>query len=130
MSTSIPRFAFLASAALLLAACGARVSAGGGGSTGTGSAGGSAAYDACTTDAECGWGEIDHEIASSSDCPCLLGCPYLPLSAATIARRQAAYQSLCTPGQDGNGDPCPIDDCAGPPTIACIAGHCAAAQTP
>jgi hypothetical protein len=131
MSTSnLLRFVTPGFLALVLAACGARVNAGSGGNAGTGGSTATVAADACTVAADCGWGEIEQEINSSADCPCLLGCPFTPLSTTTIARRQAAYQSLCTPGQDGQGNPCPIDDCASPPALACTAGHCVAAQTP
>lgn len=80
---------------------------------------------ACSTDAECGVGEINTEIHTSSDCMCLYGCPFTPLNKTTIERRQKQYDNLCDPRTDGNGDPCPIDDCVPPPTPVCVAGHCA-----
>src|SRR6185369_8011773 len=131
----------LTGAALLFIACGGVTSlptgsggvtsgaggAGGGSSTGTD---GSGAYAACSTANDCAWGEIDHEILTSADCPCLFGCPYIPLSKSTVDRRQAQYNALCTPGVDGMGNGCGVDDCAGPPTAICNAGTCMAAPTP
>jgi len=58
---------------------------------------------------------------------CLFGCPSIPMDKATLERRRQQYQAHCTPQQDGNGRQCPIDDCAAPPPIACVDGHCAAA---
>lgn len=127
----LTRFAAVVLTAIALFACGTSVNTGNGGNGSTGGGSGTGApYDACATDADCAWGEIDHEIITSSDCICLFGCPYIPLSKATVERRQMQYQTLCTPGQDGQGNPCPIDDCAGPPQIQCQAGHCAAVMTP
>jgi hypothetical protein len=80
----------------------------------------------CNTSEDCAWGEINHEILTAKDCVCLLGCPYLPLSKTTVDRRAAQYKALCTPNQDGNGNPCPVDDCAGPPAIACNNHVCGA----
>jgi hypothetical protein len=129
--------AALACASFLLAACGGSVSSGGtggsGGGTGTGGSAGSGggtgtggAYDVCATAADCAWGEIEHEILQASDCVCLYGCPYIPLSKETVDRRNMQYQALCTPGQDGNGNPCGVDDCAVPPPIQCMSGKCVA----
>jgi len=84
--------------------------------------------DTCSVTADCAWGEIDHEILSAADCPCLLGCPHLVESKTVVNRRQAQYGSLCTPDKDGQGNPCPIDDCAMPPALECNAGRCAVAQ--
>ncbi|HTV17158.1 MAG TPA: hypothetical protein VMG12_00765 [Polyangiaceae bacterium] len=84
--------------------------------------------DDCVVDADCGFGEIDHEIYRAADCPCVYGCPYVPLSTATIARRQSQYDSTCNPQRDGEGQLCGIDDCAAPPEPACIAGKCTAAR--
>jgi len=84
-------------------------------------------FDACEVDADCGFGEIDHEIAGGEDCPCIYGCPYLPLTRATIERRQAQYESACDPRENGNGESCGVDDCARPPAPACVAGRCSAA---
>lgn len=129
----------LSGAALLFLACGGvtslpsgagGVTTGAGGSGGGSSTGGTGAYAACSVANDCTWGEIDHEILSSTDCPCLLGCPYLPLSKTTVDRRTAQYNSLCTPGVDGHGNPCGVDDCAGPPPIVCNGGQCMAAPTP
>lgn len=83
-------------------------------------------YDACKTAADCGWGEINAEITKAEDCICLMGCAFLPLSKDTIARRQAQYDALCTPNKDGKGNPCPVDDCVGPPPIDCIDNRCVA----
>jgi len=125
------RVAASAIAAIVLFACGTSVNTGTGGGAATGgSSGTGVAADACATAADCTWGEIDHEIITSSDCTCLYGCPYIPLSKTTVDRRQTQYQDLCTPGQDGQGNPCGIDDCALPPQIECQAGHCAAPMTP
>src|SRR5262245_33857876 len=46
---------------------------------------------ACMMDMDCAWGEIDHEILRREDCVCLFGCPTLPLSRATVDRRNAQY---------------------------------------
>ncbi|MBN2192516.1 MAG: hypothetical protein JW751_06835 [Polyangiaceae bacterium] len=91
-----------------------------GGATGTGGT----AVDYCTQPSDCGWGEIDHEILAPTDCICLLGCPHLPLSKQTITRRQHQYEALCDPMVDGNGEPCPIDECAMPPEPTCQDDTC------
>lgn len=83
-----------------------------------------ASYTSCQTAADCQWGEIRHEILAPTDCVCLLGCPSTALNRATVARRNAQYMALCTPGRDGNGRPCPIDDCGGPPALECRMGAC------
>lgn len=83
-------------------------------------------YDACDAPTDCAWGEIPHEILSSSDCVCLFGCPYIPLSKATVDRRSAQYKALCKPNVDGQGHPCGIDDCASPPSITCVNHTCVA----
>jgi hypothetical protein len=83
------------------------------------------ADNACRADSECAIGEIGREILKPADCPCLLGCPYIPMNKTTLARRQAAYERLCKPGVNGAGHPCPIDDCAAPPKMICDAGVCA-----
>jgi hypothetical protein len=88
---------------------------------------GSVNTEGCTVDADCGFGEIDHEILRRADCPCLYGCPYLPLNTVSIERRQSQYDALCEPSQNGMGQGCGIDDCARPPPAACVAGMCAAA---
>ncbi len=96
-----------------------------GGSENQGS-GGSQPVDAtsCQTATDCGWGEIDHEILESTDCICLLGCPYLPLSQDAIDRRLEQYQNLCNPQVDGAGNPCPIDECMMPPDPTCVDNVC------
>lgn len=83
-----------------------------------------ASYTSCQTAADCQWGEIRREILARSDCMCLFGCPSTPLNRATVARRNAQYMSLCTPGRDGNGQPCPEDDCSIPPPLECRMGAC------
>jgi hypothetical protein len=80
----------------------------------------------CSVASDCAWGEIDHEIRTRADCPCTFGCPDLALDRATVARRQAQYAALCTPGVDGQGHGCPVDDCALPGSISCHGGVCAA----
>jgi hypothetical protein len=82
--------------------------------------------ESCHTAADCDWGEIDHEIAAASDCPCLYGCGYIPLSRAAINRRKSQYAALCSPDHDGKGNACGVDDCAVPGPLACVAGQCAA----
>ena len=122
--------------ALGIVACGGNVekqgNGGGGGATGTSTTTSTTTtvpgpYDACTTATDCGWTEIDHEIVTAADCPCLYGCPYIPLAKESVDRRAAQYQALCTPGVDGHGTACGIDDCALPGMLACQTGHCTAA---
>jgi hypothetical protein len=89
----------------------------------------SCAHDApvtgiCTSSTDCGWTEIDHEILTATDCPCLFGCPSIVTDVMTVMRRKAQYDAFCTPGRDGMGRGCPVDDCAGPPTPVCRAGVC------
>lgn len=84
-------------------------------------------YNACTVVSDCAWGEIEHEILSHKDCVCLYGCPYIPLSKETVERRAAQHAELCKSREDGNGDPCGIDDCAEPGALACNQGVCEAA---
>lgn len=117
---------------------GARAGAGGSGgraTSGSGGGGGSAGAagvppdpDACMMDSDCGFGEIEHEILSSSDCPCLLGCPFIPQNQETLARRRAQYMALCEPRRDGQGQPCPIDDCVQLPDGMCVDGTCRGAR--
>jgi len=83
--------------------------------------------DTCAVDTDCIWGEIPKEILSATDCICLYGCVYLPQTKVTAARRGDQYKALCNPLKDGKGQPCGIDDCAGPGVIACIDGACKAA---
>ena len=87
---------------------------------GTGDAG------ACEVAADCQWGEIDHEILTKEDCICLFGCPYLALSKTTVERRLTQYAALCNPNEDGQGNLCPIDDCAQPPILMCTDKTCVA----
>lgn len=84
-------------------------------------------YNSCAAETDCAWGEIDHEILTRKDCTCLYGCPYIPLSKETVARRKQQHAALCNPREDGNGDPCGIDDCATPGALVCNAGACEAA---
>ncbi len=109
-----------------------------GGSAGAGSggraSGGASAVDggavdagspsACGVQTDCAWGEIDHEILGRADCPCLYGCPYLPLNRSTVERRRQQYDQLCDPNVDGQGRACGIDDCFMPPPLLCILGQC------
>jgi hypothetical protein len=85
-------------------------------------------YNSCNRDSDCAWGEIPHEIEQASDCICLYGCPYLALSKETVDRRVAQAQSKCNPRQDGQGQPCGIDDCNMPPPAVCSQGACGAAD--
>ncbi len=122
-------------------ACGGETSDGEGGAAGTGAGGGSRAIGGsdeagapatggaesateCVEATDCGWGEIDHEILSAKDCPCLLGCPGHSLNRETIERRQEQYDALCDWQYDGNGERCPIDDCITPPTPTCVNQTC------
>jgi hypothetical protein len=102
---------------------------GSGGETvaGSGGAGGGSGDAQCDTAADCGYGEIDHEIEEKSDCICRFGCPYIPLNKATIARRDASYAKLCDPTKDSQGKPCPIDDCVPLQAIMCDDHACRAA---
>jgi len=101
----------------------------GGGSSAQGGAAGTTvpSTDTCTVDTDCIWGEIPKEILSATDCICLYGCVYLPQTKVTASRRGDQYKALCSPGMDGKGQSCGIDDCAGPGAIACIDGACKAA---
>src|SRR5262245_44200523 len=83
----------LAGATLVLS-CGntVTVAGGGGGVSTSGSTTKSGPVDACMVADDCAWGEIDREILSPADCPCLFGCPYIPLSKTTVERRKAQYQ--------------------------------------
>jgi hypothetical protein len=107
-------------------ATGGKGSGGAPGKGGSSGAGGGRPPDACLISSDCDWGEIDREILSADACPCLYGCPGIALSRETIQRRQAQYDALCTPGRDGKGQPCGIDDCIVPPPLACIAQRCMA----
>jgi hypothetical protein len=109
---------------------GARAGEGGSGASGGTGGGGSISMSGtteCETAADCGYGEIDHEIEKKSDCICLFGCPHLPLNKTTIERRGKSYQALCDPKVDGKGDRCPIDDCVQLPTPVCDNHVCRAA---
>jgi hypothetical protein len=117
-------------AALVAIACGAKSTLliGGAAAAASGVGGGGGADSGppgvCSIASECAWGEIDHEILSPSDCPCLFGCPFLPLAKTTVDRRLAQYAAFCTPGHDGHGNPCEVDDCAGSGPVFCVEGTC------
>jgi hypothetical protein len=97
----------------------------GGGASAGGSAGTAGSDNACQQASDCAWGEISHEILSKADCVCLFGCPYLPQNRTTVERRRAQYNALCTPGQNGQGMPCPVDDCIDMPDLSCVNSVCA-----
>jgi hypothetical protein len=80
--------------------------------------------DCCEENDDCVWAEINREITQQSDCMCLLGCAGLKQNRTTRDRRQAQYDAYCYWGQDGQGNPCPVDECIEPPTLACVDGHC------
>ena len=84
--------------------------------------------DCCEDSGACVWGEISKEIRQQSDCMCLLGCPHLMQNRTTRDRRQAQYDAHCYWGQDGQGNPCPVDECIQPPVLTCSNGHCAVAD--
>jgi hypothetical protein len=94
------------------------------GSGGAPGAGGAVSERTCTVAADCAWGEIAKDILVATDCPCLLGCPSLIQNKTTIDRRAAQYKALCHPGTNGQGNPCPIDDCIMPPPLSCNGGVC------
>src|SRR5262245_12181053 len=70
-----------------------------------GNDGGEPSTLACTVATDCTRTEIDHEIISSADCICLLGCPYNIVNLETANRRMAQYNALCTPGRTAQGQP-------------------------
>jgi hypothetical protein len=84
-------------------------------------------YDSCSTASDCQFGEINKEILQPSDCPCLYGCAFIPLSKTTVERRAAQYATFCTPHKDGQGHDCGVDDCAGPNATACVNNSCVVA---
>ena len=92
-----------------------------GGTAGTGGAG---SVLTCVTPEDCTWTEIPNEILLPTDCICLLGCPHLLVNRTTAERRAAQHASLCDPWTDGQGNPCPIDECLIPPTPDCIDSVC------
>jgi hypothetical protein len=112
------------------AGAGSGGTAGSSGSGTAGHAGTSPDSHSCSMDSDCGFGEIDHEILSKSDCPCLLGCPFIPQNQATLEHRRAQYAALCEPGRNGQGTPCPIDDCVQMPDAVCVNGTCGGARPP
>jgi hypothetical protein len=84
-------------------------------------------YDTCEQPADCAWGEIAQEITATKECMCLFGCAGIPLSRKTVERRKAQHAALCTPGKEGSGLACPVDDCAPPGAITCLNHKCVAA---
>jgi hypothetical protein len=78
----------------------------------------------CAADTDCAFGEIDHEIVSKSDCPCLFGCETRAQNVKTRTRRTSQYKMLCEPGKDGSGERCPADDCVSGMKEMCDQGHC------
>ena len=106
----------------------AGTSSGGTGGTSTGGTGtgGADASRTCATAGDCTWGEIEHDILSPADCICLFGCPGHVQNVTTYQRRQQQYFALCDPNVDGQGNPCPIDECIQPPPLACVEGLCVA----
>ena len=87
-----------------------------------------ACNSSCQADYDCAWSEISGEIRTKLDCPCLFGCPSIPMDRKTADRRNAQYKALCTPYKNGKGESCPVDDCAAPVAISCRAGLCVAKQ--
>jgi hypothetical protein len=85
---------------------------------------------ACTAASDCTRTEIDHEIISPRDCPCLYGCPFVIVNVQTANRRMAQYNALCTPQVDGQGHTCGIDDCIVPAPLACIEQVCVVESVP
>jgi hypothetical protein len=102
------------------------------GSAGLGGTGGSSmdagSLTSCNVQADCMWGEINREILVAADCPCLYGCPSIPLNRTTVERRRLAYETLCNPYYDGQGRACGIDDCILPPVLLCVQGECLPAE--
>ena len=86
------------------------------------------AASACVTPSDCQWGEIDHEILSRADCICLIGCPSIPQNRTTVTRRLQQFGALCDSRVNGQGQPCPVDDCATPPALLCVEGTCTGAR--
>lgn len=95
---------------------------------GAASDGGDPSTLACTAATDCTRTEIDHEIRTSTDCPCLFGCPFIIVNVQTANRRMAQYNALCTPHVDGHGMTCGIDDCIQPAPLACSNQMCRAAS--
>jgi hypothetical protein len=120
----------LAIVSLALALGGASCSNGGKGTLSGDGGGATGSTLACAVAEDCTRTEIDHEILSRADCICLLGCPFHIVNVTTANRRTAQHQALCTPGQNAQGQPCPIDDCALPPPLACTDQMCLLAPAP
>jgi hypothetical protein len=96
--------------------------------TSTGGAG-APSTDACTVDDDCTFTEIDTEISKTSQCMCLYGCVYLPVTKITAARRMQQHEKFCKTDVDGEGNSCGIDDCVVPGTTVCTAGKCVVSST-
>ena len=92
--------------------------------------GGDPATLTCTVATECTRTEIDHEILTAADCPCLYGCAFTIVNVETANRRMAQYTALCTPGRDGKGNSCGIDDCIAPAPLACLDQRCVVESVP
>ena len=95
--------------------------------TSAGGAGGGT--DTCIVDDDCTFGEIDKDITMASECICLYGCVYLPVTKITAARRLQQHKKYCQAAFDGHGNPCGIDDCVVPGTVVCMAGTCQVSST-
>jgi hypothetical protein len=95
----------------------------------TGGSAGAANTDTCTVDDDCTFTEIDTEISEPSQCMCLYGCVYLPVTKITAARRLQQHGKFCKSDVDGQGQSCGIDDCVVPGTVACVAGTCKVSST-
>jgi hypothetical protein len=97
--------------------------------TAAGGSAGAANTETCSVDDDCTLTEIDTEIGKASQCMCLYGCVYLPVTKMTAARRMLQHTKFCKPDVDGQGQPCGIDDCVVPGTVACVAGTCKVSST-
>ena len=94
-----------------------------------GGSAGAPSTDSCTVDDDCTFTEIDTEISKGSQCMCLYGCVYLPVTKITAARRLQQHDKFCKADVDGQGNSCGIDDCVVPGTTACMAGKCVVSST-
>jgi hypothetical protein len=90
---------------------------------------GSSNTDTCTVNDDCTFTEIDNEISKASQCMCLYGCVYLPVTKVTAARRLQQHDKFCKTDVDGQGNSCGIDDCVVPGSTACVAGKCVVSST-
>ncbi len=124
ISLSVLLSALLALSALPTGCSGSDVT-----STGGAGSAGAPSTDACTVDDDCTFTEIDTEISKASQCMCLYGCVYLPVTKITNARRMQQHEKFCKPDVDGEGNSCGIDDCVVPGTVACVDGACKVSST-